>query len=765
MARFKPYLFKRALKKYRFLIFIWFLLTIFLFLLYLKLEHSTEKQQAITYNKLFWNTDFKSCKAIINLNEADLEKNKYIDIKKFLESKQKCLEEFDIANISFNKDVCSLVVQSKNIEDLSKYFLKLNDFDKVKNKCISKYLNLKFSDKKWLNKNILFDVKSPINVRYKDKFDIDLSIFNNLGKKADLTIKYSSEKLSLTWALNLVVDPKSLKNISILLQNNKKSWNIDLKIDFLEKWKIIETQNLSINILNTPYIWYRNYKYWKTTFNNPFIDLDFDIWNDVDKKNSQVQVEFYNNSLIKIKDVYTSLEKNKIENSFYNLVLLNSTLNLLQLKDSDLEKIGFDRKKLEKKVDNLVKNFEDYRIDTWMFSLRKNTNVADFILTAYIYVTLNKLNSDEYDLENTKKNLYYYINDDSISLWNRLTVMMILSEIDPKIDLRFIDHNSVNSKHDLIVYTYALFKTGPVINDDLIKINIAKIKNLLKTESKKSSYYSNFSDELIFLNFLIDYDYYNKAYLINLFDDIYSFDFDKFYSSFLDKGLSIRALTKKYLSYEDNDKTKYWFMLGLARNTDKVFWIWWILKPFEIFEYNLANLLAYGDKKLEFRTKKLLGKDFKVNLILNWEYKNLEDNVKNNKNVEIYREIYKKDKKTGKFLNYSWKELKVGEQYKIIDKIIFIDRRPRKNIVVKDYLPANFDFFQIIGEDNKYNSFYKNNNYLEFQFANYWWEKIEISYLVENKNKWEFLDPWIETYMMFNDDMYGRSKNTMIKTK
>ncbi len=765
MARFKPYLLKRTLKKYRFAIFTLFLLLIVAFLWYQKIQDTNKKIQADYINKLATKTDFESCKKLLKINENNLSSNKYIKKEDFLKNKQDCLKNYDIANISFKKDVCSLIVNSLNKQNLEKYFLKLDDYEKVRNKCISKYLNLKFSDKKWLNKNILFDVKSPISVRYKDKFDVDLFIFNNLEKKADLTIKYSSEKLSLTWALNLVVDPKSLKNTSILLQNNKKSWNIDLKIDFLKKWKIIETQNLSINILDTPYIWFRKYKYWKTTFNNPFIDLDFDIWNDVDKKNSQVQVEFYNNSLIKIKDIYTSLEKNKIENSFYNLVLLNSTLNLLQLKDNDLEKIGFNRKDLEKKVDNLVKNFKDYRIDTWMFSLRKNTNVADFILTAYIYVALNKLNSNEYDLENTKKNLYYYINDDSISLWNRLTVMMILSEIDPKIDLRFIGHNSVNSKHDLIVYTYALFKTWPVINDDLIKINIAKIKNLLKTESKKSSYYSNFSDKLIFLNFLVDYDYYNKAYLISLFDDIYSFDFDKFYTSFLDKWLSIRALTKKYLLYEDNDKTKYWFMLGLARNTDKVFWIWGMLKPFEIFEYNLANLLAYGDKKLEFRTKKLLGKDFKVNLILNWEYKNLEDNVKNNKNVEIYREIYKKDKKTGKFLNYYWKELEVGEQYKIIDKIIFIDRRPRKNIVIKDYLPANFEFFQIIGEDNKYNSFYKGNNYLEFQFANYWWEKIEISYLVENKNKWEFLDPWIEAYMMFYNDMYWRSKSGIIKVK
>jgi hypothetical protein len=62
--------------------------------------------------------------------------------------------------------------------------------------------------------------------------------------------------------------------------------------------------------------------------------------------------------------------------------------------------------------------------------------------------------------------------------------MMILSEIDEKIDLRFIDNKKVSSRHNLITYTYALFKTGPVINDDLIKININKIKNLLTNNEK-----------------------------------------------------------------------------------------------------------------------------------------------------------------------------------------------------------------------------------------------------------------------------------------
>jgi hypothetical protein len=121
-----------------------------------------------------------------------------------------------------------------------------------------------------------------------------------------------------------------------------------------------------------------------------------------------------------------------------------------------------------------------------MFSFRKNTQVADFNTSAFIYVTLNKLGIKRYNLDNLKKNLYYYINDNSISLENRLNVMMILSEIDDKVDLRFIEEKDVTSRHNLITYTYALFKTGPIINDDIIKININKIKNLLNSDKKNN---------------------------------------------------------------------------------------------------------------------------------------------------------------------------------------------------------------------------------------------------------------------------------------
>jgi hypothetical protein len=119
-----------------------------------------------------------------------------------------------------------------------------------------------------------------------------------------------------------------------------------------------------------------------------------------------------------------------------------------------------------------------------MFSFRKNTQVADFIVSAYIYTTFKKISTEKYNLEALKKNLYYYINDESISFDKRLNVMMILSEVDDKVDLRFIEDNKVKSRHNLITYTYALFKTGPIINDDLIKININKIKNLLKNNEE-----------------------------------------------------------------------------------------------------------------------------------------------------------------------------------------------------------------------------------------------------------------------------------------
>jgi hypothetical protein len=272
-----------------------------------------------------------------------------------------------------------------------------------------------------------------------------------------------------------------------------------------------------------------------------------------------------------------------------------------------------------------------------------------------------------------------------------------------------------------------------------------------------------YTDKLLFLNFLLDYNYYDKNYILSLFNEIYSKDFSKINTSFLDTWLAIRALQKKYNSFEDNEKTKYGFMLWLARNTEYVFWLGWAKKSFEIFDYNLDDLLALWDKKLEFRAKKLLWKDFKVNIKLSWEYKDLKENTKNNKNVAIIREIYKKNIDWKFLLVAANEKLKVWNEYKIVDKIRFIDKRPRKNIVIKDFYPSSFEFESILWENNKYNSFVKNKNYLEFQYASYWGSDIDISYLVKVKNSWEFFDVWVRVYKIFDNSLYWESKNQYIK--
>jgi len=765
MARFKPYLLKRTLKKYRFAIFTLFLLLIVAFLWYQKIQDTNKQIQADYINKLATKTDFESCKELLKINENNLSSNKYIKKEEFLKNKQDCLKNYDIANISFKKDVCSLIVNSLNKQNLEKYFLKLDDYEKVRNKCISKYLNLKFSDKKWLNKALLFDVKLADKVRYKDKINIDLSVFNNTSDLKNIVVEYWSKRLALEKKrIELQIDKNSLKNYSFVLENTAKSGVLDLNFAFYsDKSELLERQNYSIEILKSPEIGFSVYKYWKTSYNNPFIDADFEIKSDYNKEKSNVKVEFYNNSLIKISDLYSDLKQNKITNSFYNLVLLNSTINLMKLWDKNLEQTLYTKEELNKQKQELIDSFADYRLETGMFSLRKNTQVADFTVSAFIYTTLKKLDIKKYDLENLKKNLYYYINDNSISLENRLNVMMILSEIDDKVDLRFIEEKDVSSRHNLITYTYALFKTGPVINDDLIKININKIKNLLNSDTKNNWFYSSYTDKLLFLNFLLDYNYYDKNYILSLFDEVYQKDFSKLNTSFLDTGLAIRALQKKNYLYENTDKTKYGFMLGLARNTEYVFWLWWAKNTYEIFDYRLSDLLSLGDKKLEFRAKKLLWKDFKANIRLSGEYKNLKDNIKNNQNVAILREIYKKDETWKYILLTDNDSLKLWEDYKIVDKIRFVDKRPRKNIVIKDFMPSSFEFLSILWEDNKYNSFENNSNYLEFQYASYWGSDITISYLVKLKNTWEFFDSWLRVYMMFDDSVYWESENKYIK--
>ena len=765
MARFKPYLFKRTLKKYRFVIFFLFLLLVTIFLWYKKIDDINKQVEAKNINSLFEKDDFKSCKKIKDLDKNSIIWNKYISNNAYENKLKRCLNDYDINNISFNKDICWLIVKTENKQNLYKYFLKLDDFQNVKNKCISKYLNLKFWDNKWLNKKILFDVVYPKYIRYTDTLNVDISIFNNSNLDKKIFLEYSSAELWLKKKrVELNITKNSFKNYNLDIKNTKKEWNIHLNIDFIwQNGEKIESKILNINIEKTPNLTFNIYKYWRTTKNNLFIDSDFKITKDIDKEKSKVNINFYNNSFFKISEIFKGLENNKITTSFYDINLFNIYSDLEVLSDDELSKIYLSKNIIKKQKENILNDLKEYKINTWLYSIRKKTNIADFLISAYIYVDLIKNNRKIPELNNLKKNLYYYITDTSNSLQNRLNIMMILSKVDKNIDLRFIDNNDIKNTHDLITYTYSLFNTGPVINDDLIKINISKIKKQIFLWTSKKWYFSSYTDKLLFLNFLLDYNYYDKNYILKLTDEVNKNDFSKYYISSLDKNLAISALIKKYKNLENNDKTKYGFMVWLVRNTTSTFWLWWRLPSYKNFSYNLSDLLSLQDNELVFRTKKIFLKDLMANIILKKSLKDSANITNFNKNISIKREIFKL-LDWWKYVLNNW-PLLLWENYKIVDNISFIDKRPRKNIVIKDFLASNLEFVKNIKQTPQSNYFNKNNNYLEYQFAKYWGKTITISYLVKVKNTWKYLDPWIKAYLMFDWETYWTSILDYIESK
>jgi len=758
MFRFKPYLFKRAFKKYRFIIFFLFLLLIVIFLWYKKINDIKKQSYSKEINSLLKKDDFNSCKKIKDLDKNSIIWNKYISNDIYKNKLKKCLNDYDIKNISFNKDICWLIVNIEDKQNLYKYFLRLDSFQDVKNKCISKYLNLKFWENKWLNKKILFDVVYPKNVRYTDKFNIDISVFNNSNLDKKIFIEYNSVELWLKKKrIELNINKNSFKNYNLNIENTKIGWKINLNIDFIwENGEKLESKILKINIEKTPSLTFDIYKYWRTNRNNLFIDSDFKITKDINKLKSKVNIIFYNNSFFKISEIFKNLENNKVYTSFYDINLFNTYSELQLLSDNELEKINLSRNIIKRQKENILNDLKKYAIDTWLYSIRKKTNIVDFLISAYIYVDLMKNNIKNPKLNNLKKNLYYYITDRSNSLQNRLNIMMILSNIDKNIDLRFINNNEIKNTHDLIVYTYALFNTWPIINDDLIKINIAKIKNQIFLWTSKKWYFSSYTDKLLFLNFLLDYHYYDKKYILKLTDEINKKDFSRYYISSLDRYLAISALIKKYKNLENNNKTKYGFMIWLIRNTSSTFWLWWRLASYKKFWYNLSDLLSLWDNDLIFRTKKIFWKDLMANVILKKSLKDKKDIINFNKNIFIKREIFKIIDWWKYILNKG--PLVLWENYKIVDSITFIDKRPRKNIVVKDFLPSNVEFVKNIKQTPQSNYFYNNNNnYLEYQFAKYWGKTITLSYLIKVKNTGEYLDPWIKTYLMFDEWTYWTS--------
>jgi hypothetical protein len=151
----------------------------------------------------------------------DNKDNKFFDENKYDKLRKSCDLKYNIANAKIEEDFCVEMIK-ENESDFEDKFIILDDFDNIRNKCVSKFLKVEFATGSFFN--IEDDFKSSVNINFsldffedRDEFDDEAFIQNRIKAKEKL--------ISL-----LEIEPKVELDIEdIVLYKKRAILNLDLK--------------------------------------------------------------------------------------------------------------------------------------------------------------------------------------------------------------------------------------------------------------------------------------------------------------------------------------------------------------------------------------------------------------------------------------------------------------------------------------------------------------------------------------------------------
>ncbi len=202
------------------------------------------------------------------------------------------------------------------------------------------------------------------------------------------------------------------------------------------------------------------------------------------------------------------------------------------------------------KIKNLEKDLKNIKIT-------KNASFKEILDYSYYYVYLKK-NYKNLDLtDKLKEKIYTFLQNKAVLENQKLDIYMILSEVDKKLDLRFVDYKKINDRHFLLAYTIALYNENKWANRSIILKNIEKLKDLFTKDDKKYSfYYSKDLDKILFYDLLKKLKYKDKKYLDDLYLSFYKVDFFSRNVGFIEKYEYLKIFLENYLLYKKDIEKK-----------------------------------------------------------------------------------------------------------------------------------------------------------------------------------------------------------------
>lgn len=643
-----------------------------------------------------------------------------------------------------------------------------------------------------VRKNVVVEDKTPIILRAWDKAVIGANVFNNTDREIEFKLKASvsgADMLLKEQIIKLKWGEQQFVSWDLEVQKETKliEYRIEALGDNLEDSDAVAN---SITIEEDPTLIRNLIKTWVV---NPKQNLSLEtlIPANTDLKNTKVELVFSNSRLSSIEKILKTLAQYPywcIEQT------VSSTLpNVIVKRFESMFAWIFDMEEVNKNIKDWVDRILSMQNSDWGFVYWQGNSTSDLYSTPYVLRSLiymrdsgiegldDAINKAIIYLENNIKNA----EDDTSSV--EIYWALSMASKKPKITINDV---SKLSRHNLIAYTYWLLLNN---ESDKIRENIETIKWKLISDNKEDWYWDNLSDKAIFASLLLDLEAEaDFAYIEELIENLYSYDWSSYYYSTQSKNNAFMAFNKYLEKVWVNNTSSFSFKLWNL-NDKKVYDLWGEFSNLLKLEYSLESVQLWewlwlviqniSDNKIyvDYIIKQYPEDKTKVEAYSNGMqvtreyYKVLDENLLDKCGDDYWYEENKIEcakafEKKGDYKFVKW------DLYKTRIVVSFPEESSRRLLTIEDYLPWAFrvinsrfrtesSLVRQASEDWQW-SYKEFNPWVVMANAEYVWGKeMVLEYYFRPEFEWTFTLPPVTAYMMYNPLIRASGRYAIIEVE
>lgn len=563
-----------------------------------------------------------------------------------------------------------------------------------------------------VRKNILIEEKMPLIMRTKDEITIGANVFNMTQDTQKLQVSFEAEGVKVEnqkQKITLKKWEKQFVTWKVINESNPEK----IQYSITAEWKssfLSDRVEKTIAVKSSPVLYSRERKTAEILEKWIYED-EFELPDNIDKKNSYVELIFSNNKLYGLEKTLQSLLvypygciEQSVSSTYPNAIL--KKLNKLLAWTVPEDEID---KNLTAWIDRI---FSKQNTDGW-FGYWSSNESSDLTITPYVVRSLIEMKNMWVEIDQTKLNkaILYLQNNYTKAKDNvqKAEIAWALTQAGKYVNLNF--STVWFDRHAMIAYTYALYNQNKSVNINAIYNNILKIENMMN-DSSSSYYWNELTDKGLFLQLLIDVRY-DQTIIDNKISELYEYDFESFYYSTKTKNAAFTAFAKYIEAFGSEKYNAFGFSLWKIQNRDQVFSEYGSKQAIIKKKYRLEEIL-YNDK-IDLKVANLVWDKMYVDFIFHKVPENREDIEAFNNGINVSRTHYlvtDESKIWDCTQKYRWyienneidctgvfEELKDGkyQKWKIYKSEVRVELSENvnyKDLVLEEYLASGFEIIQ-----------------------------------------------------------------------